>query len=118
MKELKEVSEHLKKFSGATKEIVPIKEREIAYYKMFVEFLCKYEETNLKKATQQDQAVGALVSGHNPVKTSLKDKMEEEAQKNQNPFKHIRNWIKSEIHDAKGMLECISKKDGMDAKRS
>jgi hypothetical protein len=35
-----------------------------------------------------------------------------------NPFKHVRNWIKSEMLELQCLLECISRKEGVEASRS
>ena len=49
--------EHLDGFKKHVKVIVPIKEAEVTYYKEFVDFLCKYEETNQKKLRIGDPSV-------------------------------------------------------------
>ena len=33
----------------------------------------------------------------------------------QNPFKHIRNWIKGEMMELGALLECIGKKEGIES---
>jgi hypothetical protein len=48
----KDLLSHLRQFKQSVKDIVPIKEKELRYYKTFADFLIKYEETNLKKANK------------------------------------------------------------------
>jgi len=48
VKDCKELIEYLAKFKKTAKDLVPIKEAELQYYKKFTEFLTKYEETNMK----------------------------------------------------------------------
>jgi hypothetical protein len=46
VKEQKILMDHLKDFKKHIKQIVPMKEAELRYYKQFTEFLNNYEETN------------------------------------------------------------------------
>lgn len=52
--------ENLKKFKKSIKTIVPIKEQEVQYYRDFIDFLQKYEDGNIKKATPDDPFVSLL----------------------------------------------------------
>lgn len=49
VKDCRDYLEHLKSFKKHVKVIVPIKEAEVTYYKEFVDFLIKYEDSNTKK---------------------------------------------------------------------
>ena len=49
VRDCRDYLEHLKGFKKHIKTIVPIKEAEVLYYKEFVDFLVKYEDTNTKK---------------------------------------------------------------------
>lgn len=60
VRDCREYLEHLKGFKKHVKVIVPIKEAEVAYYKEFVDFLVKYEETNAKKVKYGDPTVNLL----------------------------------------------------------
>ena len=51
-------------------------------------------------------------------KVELKQKLVESAATVKNPFKHVRNWIKSEMLEIQCVLECISRKEGVEASRS
>lgn len=57
IKDCRDYLEHLKGFKKHVKVIVPIKEAEVTYYKEFVDFLIKYEESNTKKLKHGDPAV-------------------------------------------------------------
>lgn len=70
IKECKDFLEHLKKFKDQIKCIVPLKDQEVHYYKQFVDFLVKYEETNMKKTVPGDPVVCLLV-GENRVDLKL-----------------------------------------------
>jgi len=35
-----------------------------------------------------------------------------------NPFKHIRNWVKGEILELHALLECISRKEGLESNKT
>ena len=51
---------------------MPIKEAEVTYYKEFVDFLCKYEETNQKKLRIGDPSVQLLTGdGRIDLKSQL-----------------------------------------------
>jgi len=36
----------------------------------------------------------------------------------QNPFKHVRNWVKGEIHELHSVVEAISRTEGIDLQKS
>jgi len=46
---------------------------------------------------------------------NMKSRLEDLALQMQNPFLHIRNWVKGEILEVHAVLESISKKEGMEA---
>ena len=48
----------------------------------------------------------------------LKSQLTNTAQSIKNPFKHIRNWIKGEIMELNALIECISRKEGVEAAKS
>ena len=72
VKECGEFLVHLKKFKKQVKVIVPIKEQEVIHYKDFVDFLIKYEELNVKKATPDLPQVNILIGDN---KVDLKEKL-------------------------------------------
>jgi hypothetical protein len=93
--------------------IVPINELEVNYYKEFSEFLQRYEETNVKKAKPSDPHFMQLLSGDSKV--DLKQKLVDNASTLRNPFKHVRNWIKADMLEIQCIIECISRKEGVEA---
>lgn len=48
----------------------------------------------------------------------LKQKLTKTAETIQNPFKHMRNWVKSELMELNALIETISRKEGVEAARS
>jgi len=36
----------------------------------------------------------------------------------QNPFKHIRNWIKGEIMEISCLIECVARKEGVESNKA
>lgn len=60
VRDCRDYLEHLKGFKKHIKVIVPIKEAEVNYYKEFVDFLVKYEDTNSKKSRPGDPTVSLL----------------------------------------------------------
>lgn len=72
VRDCKEFLEHLKKFKKSIKEIVPIKEQEVLYYKNFIDFLISYEENNSKKAQPGDPVTNLLTGEH---KTDMKEQL-------------------------------------------
>lgn len=74
MKDCREFIDHLKKFKKQIKMIVPIKEQEMMHYKDFVDFLIKYEELNVKKASPEDPFTANLINNGNfDFKQSLQE---------------------------------------------
>jgi len=116
VRECKDYLEQLDAFKKHVKAIVPIKEMEVQYYKEFSDFLARYEETNAKKAKNTDPPVVQLLTGDSRV--DLKQKLIDNASTVRNPFKHVRNWIKGEMLEIQCVLECISRKEGVEANRS
>lgn len=115
VRDCREYIEHLKGFKKHLKVIVPLKEQEVNYYKEFVDFLVKYEETNTKKAKMGDPTVNLLTG---EARIDLKTQLQQTAESIRNPFKHIRNWIKGEVMELNALLECISRKEGVEAAKS
>jgi hypothetical protein len=115
VRECKDYMDHLKGFKKHVKVIVPIKEAEVTYYREFVDFLIKYEESNLKRLKQGDPSV-QLLTGEGRI--DLKAQLTNTASSIKNPFKHVRNWIKGELMELNALLECISRKEGVEAARS
>ena len=116
VRDSREYLEHLKHFKKHLKVIVPIKEAEVSYYKEFVEFLIKYEETNAKKQKPGDPAMIFLLTGEQRV--DMKTKLEQTSSGMGNPFKHVRDWIKGEIMELHALYECISRKEGLQSAKS
>lgn len=115
VRDCKDYTEHLKGFKKHIKVIVPIKEAEVTYYKEFVDFLMKYEETNTKKQRPGDPSV-QLLTGDGRI--DLKSQLTHTANNIKNPFKHIRNWIKGEIMELNAVLECIARKEGVASQKT
>ena len=108
--------DHLRNFKGHIKQIVPMKQQELAYYKQFADFLQKYEESNEKsKSTLGGGDHVKLVSGDN--KAHLKYKLDMLAKELQNPFIHIRNWIKGEIMNLHALSNAISAKEACEGRK-
>jgi sorting nexin-1/2 len=66
VRDCRDYLEHLKGFKKHIKVIVPIKEAEVNYYREFVDFLVKYEDTNAKKHRVGDPSV-SLLTGENKI---------------------------------------------------
>ena len=115
VRDCREYIEHLKGFKKHLKVIVPLKEQEVTYYREFVDFLIKYEDTNQKKAKYGDPSVYLLTGD---ARIDLKSQLQHTAESIKNPFKHIRNWIKGELMELNALLECISRKEGVEATKS
>ncbi len=112
VRDCKEYLEQLEGFKKQVKAIVPIKEMEVNYYREFSDFLTKYEETNTKKQKAGDPPSMRLVTGG----LDLKQKLTENALRN--PFKHVRNWIKGEMLEIQCLMECVSRKEGVEASKN
>ena len=56
-----------------------------------------------------------LVSGD--TKAHLKNKLDVLAAELQNPFKHIRNWIKGEMMNLESLMEAIGEKEACDHRK-
>lgn len=115
VRDCRDYLEQLKGFKKHVKTIVPIKEMEVNYYREFVDFLVKYEETNGKKARPGDPTV-SLLTGDQRI--DLKTQLQATSQQIKNPFKHIRNWIKGEIMELLALLECVGRKEGVESNKS
>jgi len=115
VRDCKDFTEHLKGFKKHIKMIVPIKEAEVVYYKEFVDFLVKYEDSNSKKHRGGDPSV-QLLTGDGRI--DLKSQLTHTAASIKNPFKYIRNWIKGEIMELNTVLECIARKEGVAASKT
>jgi hypothetical protein len=72
VRDCREFIEHLKRFKKNIKEIVPIKEAEVLYYKNFVDFLIQYEDHNSKKALPGDPAANLFTQEY---KSDMKDQL-------------------------------------------
>lgn len=57
-----------------------------------------------------------LVSGD--TKAHLKNKLDELAKKLQNPFIHIRNWIKGEMLNLEALMASIGEKESCDVRKA
>lgn len=57
-----------------------------------------------------------LITGDQRI--DLKQQLITTAQGIKNPFKHVRNWIKGEIMELLALLECVSRKEGVEAAKS
>ena len=115
VRDCRDYLEHLHGFKKHMKMIVPIKEMEVNYYRDFTDFLIKYEETNAKKVHPGDPTISLLTGDH---RIDLKAQLQTTSANILNPFKHIRNWIKGEIMELEALLECISRKEGVEAAKS
>lgn len=93
-----------------------MKQQEMVYYKQFAEFLQKYEESN--ESTKVEGAVNhvRLVSGDS--KAHLKHKLDSLAQELQNPFVHIRNWVKGEIMNLTALGMAVAGRESCEARKT
>lgn len=94
-----------------------MKQTELKYYKEFADFLTKYEDNNEKSKVQ---SLGGnhnvrLVSGDS--KAHLKFKLDNLGKELQNPFIHVRNWIKSEIMNLHALCASIAAKEACDGRK-
>lgn len=107
---------HLKNFKQYIGAIVPMKEAELKYYKEFAGFLQKYEEGQDKTtvALGNHQNI-KLVSGD--TQSHLKNKLDLLAEELQNPFIHIRNWIKGEMFNLGALINAITEKESCDVRK-
>ena len=96
----------LETFRNQMKVIVPMKDQEVLYYKNFVDFLVKYEEVSMKPSQEQDPNVSTtLLYGvwGDELKSKLTKTVSDhlflflQAENIKNPFKTMRNWVKSEL---------------------
>lgn len=123
VKEQKVLMDHLRNFKQHIKQIVPMKEQELLYYKQFADFLQKYEDGNEKSGEPAGDKSGGshkynhvkLVSGD--TKAHLKNKLDTLGKELQNPFKHIRNWIKGEVMNLEALMQAISEKESCDVRK-
>jgi hypothetical protein len=105
------------------KVVVPMKDQEVMYYKNFVDFLVKYEEVSCNTVANgmPPQNVDPNVSTtllYGSWSDELKQKLTKTAENIQNPFKHMRNWVKSELMEIQALIEAISRKEGVEAART
>lgn len=93
-----------------------MKEQELKYYKQFAEFLNKYEDSQDKSnvALGSYQTV-RLVSGD--TQSHLKNKLDTMANELENPFIHIRNWIKGEMFNLGALISSIAEKESCDVRK-
>jgi hypothetical protein len=107
---------HLKNFTKYIGSIVPMKEQELSYYKEFAGFLSKYEEncekTNVNLGSKENVR---LVAGE--TQSHLKNKLETLASSLENPFLHIRNWIKGEMLGLGSLIAAISEKESCENRK-
>lgn len=115
---------HLKNFKQHIHQITPMKETELKYYKQFADFLQKYEEGNEKEKqsamtpqvkSQDEFGHVRLVSGD--TKAHLKNKLDVLAKELQNPFIHIRNWVKGEMMNLECLMQAIGEKESCDVRK-
>jgi sorting nexin-1/2 len=122
MKDCNVLMQALEAFKNQMRVIVPMKDQEVMYYKNFVDFLVKYEQVNEKQLAkipgrQADPNVSTTLL-YGAWGDELKQKLSQTAQNIKNPFKHMRNWVKSELMELKSLVEAISRKEGVDAARN
>lgn len=86
----------LETFRNQMKVIVPMKDQEVLYYKNFVDFLVRYEEVSMKPSQEQDPNVSTTLL-YGVWGDELKSKLTKTAENIKNPFKTMRNWVKSEL---------------------
>jgi hypothetical protein len=75
VKDCRDFIDHLKKFKKHMKILVPIKEQEVLHYKDFVDFLIKYEDINVKKASADQPFEATIISGEGrfDIKSQLQE---------------------------------------------
>ena len=117
VKEQKALMTHLKNFTKFSQAIVPMKEQELKYYRSFADFLSHYEEGQEKAKVNFGASFEAkLVSGDN--KAHLKNQVEHLSKELQNPFKHIRNWVKGEMLNLGALIQAITDKEACESKKA
>lgn len=115
VKEQKILMDRLKDFKKHIKQIVPMKEEEMRYYKQFALFLNQYEEVNEKSAGPSEKPI-KLISSDNQA--SLKVKLDALSAEMINPFIHVRNWIKCEMMNLSALMDAISQKESCDTRKA
>ncbi|CDW87379.1 px domain containing protein [Stylonychia lemnae] len=95
---------HLRQFKIQIKRIVPIKEQEVMHYKGFIDMLVKYEDLNIKKANEETPFQVNILSGDNCI--DMKDKLTQTC------------WVQGELMELSALLQCISRKEGVEAMRT
>lgn len=93
-----------------------MKETELMYYNQFADFLSRYEENSEKSmCSLGNKEAIRLVAGES--QSHLKHKLQVLGGELQNPFIHIRNWVKGEMLNLGALISAISEKDSCDLRK-
>jgi len=107
---------HLKNFTKYVNAIVPMKEQEMRYYTEFADFLSKYEENQEKSLCNLgNKNTVRLVAGD--TQSHLKNKLVTLSKDLNNPFIHIRNWVKGEMLNLGALIAAISEKEACEVRK-
>ena len=115
-KEQQVLMDYLRQFKTHIKQIVPMKQQELTYYRQFADFLQKYEDSNENSKVEGAHNHVRLVSGDS--KAHLKNKLDGLAKELQNPFVHIRNWVKGEIMNLNALSMAVAGRESCEARKS
>ena len=95
---------------------MPLKEKELQLYKSFADFLANYEKAGEQEKTDTTQNYNVRRLGHlnlisGESKSALKNKLDGLHTNLQNPFKHLRNWVKGEVMCFTALMQALSEKE-------
>jgi hypothetical protein len=74
----------------------------VTHYKNFSNFLGKYEEANAALSSNSGSTIMCGEHG-----TELKESLANSIASMKNPFKHMRNWVKTELLDLQALMQAI-----------
>ena len=101
VRECRDMLDHMKRFKKAIKAVVPVKNHELQFFRDLGGFLGRYEQTILNSEPLfRQESLNMYVDN------------------SRNSFVHLRNWVKGEIMELLALLECISRKEGIDAAKN
>ena len=105
----------LNQVSDSLNNMNVVKANQIQGYKQFYDCIEKYEESCLNHFV--DNNANKLIVG-DFANTTLKDKINEVVEQQQNSYEVLSTWIKGEVLDLKAMLEAIDKRDEVESMKN
>ena len=86
------------------------------YYREFAEFLQKYEEGQEKSSVSLGTTKSIKLAAGD-TQSHLKNKLDNLSQQLNNPFIHLRNWVKGEMLNLSALISAISEKEACDIRK-